>query len=334
MTMTELHQLGKDGPKINPLGLGCMGMSEFYGPGNDSESIKVLERAIELGCTFWDTADVYGIGSNEKLLSQVLKKHRSKIFLCTKFGGIRDPVTGAPLGVSGKPDYVRSACEASLERLGIDTIDLYYLHRLDPDTPIEETIGAMAELVKEGKVRYLGISECTPESLRRAHKVHPISAIEMEYSPWDLDLETDGLLDTARELGVSIVAYSPLGRGFLTGRITSLDDLAPGDGRRIMPRFSPENFPKNLELVQGIKELASKKGVTPSQFVLAWILHQGQDFLVIPGTKRMKYLEENVKAGEVKLSEAEVAEVRKLAEKARPHGSRELDWRTYSTESL
>ncbi|KAI8145550.1 aldo/keto reductase [Fennellomyces sp. T-0311] len=322
MTVTELRQLGKNGPKINPLGLGCMGMSEFYGPSDDKESIKVLERAIELGCTFWDTADMYGCGHNERLISQILKDHRDKIFLCTKFGNVRDPSTGEYLGVSGKPEYVRSACEESLERLGVDVIDLYYQHRVDPNTPIEETVGAMAELVKEGKVRYLGLSECSADTLRRAYKVHPIQAVQMEYSPWVLDIEDNGLLNAARELGVAVVAYSPLGRGFLSGSITSLDDLAADDLRHMLPRYSPENFAKNLELVQGIKALATKKGVTVTQFVLSWVLSQGQDFIAIPGTKRIKYLEDNVKGGELKLSQEEVAEMRKLVEEARPQGER------------
>ncbi|KAI8142099.1 auxin-induced protein [Fennellomyces sp. T-0311] len=319
---TELRQLGKNGPQVNPLGLGCMGMSSYYGPFDDNESIRVLEKSIELGYTFWDTADLYGNGLNERLLSQVLKKHRDQVFLCSKFGHVLDPETGKMLGISGKPDYVRFACEKSLERLGVDVIDLYYQHRVDSTTPIEETVSAMAELVKEGKVRYLGLSECSADTLRRAYKVHPITAVQVEYSPWALDIENNGVLEAARELGVAVVAYSPLGRGILTGNITSIDDLALDDIRRYMPRYSPENFPKNLELVEKIKALAAKKGVTASQFVLAWILHQGQDFFVIPGTKRMKYFEENIVGGQIKLSEAEVAEMRQLVEKAQPDGLR------------
>ncbi|KAL0073708.1 aldo/keto reductase [Phycomyces blakesleeanus] len=322
--MAHLRELGKTGVLVSSIGLGCMGMSEFYGPTNDEENIKTLERSIEIGSTFWDTADMYGIDShNERLLSHVLKTQRDKIFLATKFGHIRTK-DGEFTGISGSPEHVREAFEKSQKRLGVDVIDLYYQHRVDPNTPIEDTVGAMAELVREGRVRFLGLSECSAATLRRAHKVHPIAAIQVEYSPWSLDIENNGLLDTARELGVSVVAYSPLGRGFLTGAIKSLDDLDITDFRRAFPRFSPENFGKNLELVDGITKLATKKGVAPSQYVLAWILAQGPEFIVIPGTKKIKYLEENFKAGGIVLSKEELAEMRHLIDNADTAGKRYL----------
>ncbi|KAL0084978.1 oxidoreductase [Phycomyces blakesleeanus] len=322
--MAHLRELGKTGVLVSSIGLGCMGMSEFYGPTNDEENIKTLERSIEIGSTFWDTSDLYGIDShNERLLSGVLKTQRDKIFLATKFGFVRTKA-GEITGISGKPEYVREAFGKSRKRLGVDVVDLYYQHRVDPNTPIEETVRAMAELVKEGRVRFIGLSECSAATLRRAHKVHPITAVQTEYSPWTLDIETNGLLDTARELGVSIVAYSPLGRGFLTGAIKSLDDLDITDLRRYFPRFYPENFTKNLDLVEGITSLATKKGVTPSQYVLAWVLAQGPEFIVIPGTRKIKYLEENVKAGDIVLSKEEVAEMRRLIENADTAGKRYL----------
>jgi aryl-alcohol dehydrogenase-like predicted oxidoreductase len=288
-----------------------MGMSEFYGPTDDAENIKVLKRSIELGSIFWDTADMYGSGKNEELLAKVLQTDRDKVFLCTKFGNVRGP-NGEFLGVNGKPEYVREACEKSLKRLGVSHIDLYYQHRVDKQVPIEDTVRAMAELVKEGKVKYLGLSECSAATLRRAYAVHPIAAIQMEYSPWSLEIEQNGILEAARELGVAIVAYSPLGRGFLTGQYKSPADLDPTDFRRHMPRFTPEVFPKNLELVDKFTELAKKKNVTPSQLVLAWVLSQGEDFIVIPGTKKIKYLEENVGAGKVTVTKEENDEIRKF----------------------
>ncbi|KAG2223699.1 hypothetical protein INT45_007277 [Circinella minor] len=321
--MVGLRELGKTGIKLSPLGLGCMGMCDgVYGAANDEESRRVLTRALELGCTFWDTADMYGVGQNERFLSEMVKKNRSKVFICSKFGIVRDQETGAHLGVCGTPEYVRKACNASLERLGIDTIDLYYQHRVDKNVPIEETVKAMAELVKEGKVRYLGLSECNADTLRRAYKIHPIAAVQIEYSPWYLGIEKNGLLAAARELGVSIIAYSPLGRGFLTGAIRSLDDLPENDNRRLAPRFSPENFQKNLDLVERIHELATKKGVTPSEYVLAWVLAQGNDFFTIPGTKKVRYLEKNINGGQLELTKEEEAEMRAAIDAAAPQGDR------------
>ncbi|RUS29112.1 aldo/keto reductase [Jimgerdemannia flammicorona] len=315
------RKLGRTGIKVAAIGLGCMGMSEFYGPGDEKESIAVLERSIELGANFWDTADMYGMGKNEELLAKVLKTRRSEVFLATKFGNVRGP-NGEFLGVNGTPEYVRQALEASLRRLQVDYVDLYYQHRVDPNVPIEDTVRAMAELVKEGKVRYLGLSECSAATLRRAYAVHPIAALQMEYSPWALDIEENGILETARELGVTIVAYSPLGRGMLTGQYTSPDDFEENDFRRTAPRFNAENFPKNLDLVCRFDELAKAKGVTTSQFVLAWVLAQGQDFIPIPGTKRIKYLEENVGAADVALSEHELKEIRKIINSIEIHGTR------------
>jgi aryl-alcohol dehydrogenase-like predicted oxidoreductase len=321
MAPITLRELGKTGVKVPAIGLGCMGMSEFYGPADEAENIKVLETAIKKGCTFWDTADMYGVGKNEELIAKVLKTQRSNVFICTKFGIVRGP-NGEFVKQSGKPEYVREACEKSLKRLGIDTIDLYYQHRVDPETPIEETVRAMAELVKEGKVRYLGLSECSADTLRRAHAVHPIAALQIEFSPWTLDIERNGILGTARELGITIVAYSPLGRGMLTGAFKSHDDLADGDFRKTNPRFSRENFPKNIELVEKFKRIAEKKQVTTSQVVLAWVLAQGQDFIVIPGTKKIKYLEENIAANDVELTEAELKEIREAIASCQVFGDR------------
>ncbi|CAB4410695.1 unnamed protein product [Rhizophagus irregularis] len=305
------RELGKTGVKISAIGLGCMGMSDYYGPADEQENINVLNRSIELGCTFWDTADMYGVGANEILLSKVLKERRDEVFLCTKFGVVREP-SGEVKGISGKPEYIRQACENSLKRLGVDCIDLYYQHRIDSNTPIEESIGALAELVKEGKVKYIGLSECSAETLRRAYKVHPIAAIQMEYSPWTLDIETNGIVEVCRELGVTIVAYSPLGHGILTGKYKSIDDFAPDDWRRALPRFQGDNFAKNLDIVNKFNEFADKKGVTASQLCLAWILAQGDDIVTIPGTKRMKYLEENLGGVNVQLTSEELSEIRKI----------------------
>ncbi|CAB5209378.1 unnamed protein product [Rhizophagus irregularis] len=318
--MTFLRELGKTGVKIPAIGLGCMGMSEFYGSADEQENIKVLNRAIDIGCTFWDTADLYGSGANEILLSKVLKERRNEVFLCTKFAFSRGP--NGEFKISGKPEYVRQACDNSLKRLGVNCIDLYYQHRVDPNTPIEDTVGALAELVKEGKIKYIGLSECSAESLRRAYKVHPIAAVQMEYSPWTLDIETNGVLEACRELGVTIVAYSPLGRGFLTGKYKSLDDFEPNDYRRGVPRFQGENFNKNLEIVHKFDEFASKKGVTTGQLCLAWVIAQGEDFVTIPGTRKIKYLEENFEARKIHLSSEELSEIRKIIDSIEISGTR------------
>ncbi len=296
----QTRPLNNTGVQLSAVGLGCMGMSEFYGARNDDESIKVIHRSIELGCNFIDTADMYGVGHNEELVGKAIRDRRNKVFLATKFANVRTP-EGGFAGVRGDPEYVRSACDASLKRLGVDTIDLYYQHRVDPKTPIEETVGAMAELVKEGKVRFLGMSEAAPQTIRRAVKVHKIAALQTEYSLWSRDVE-DELLPTCRELGITFVAYSPLGRGFLTGQFKKPEDLPADDRRRVFPRFQGENFQKNLDLVKKIEEIAKEKHVTPGQLALAWVLAQGNDIIPIPGTKRIKYLEENIAAVNIKLS--------------------------------
>jgi aryl-alcohol dehydrogenase-like predicted oxidoreductase len=300
----ETRRLGTSGLEVSALGLGCMGMSEFYGTTDEAEAIATIHRALELDITFLDTADVYGMGANERLVGKAIQGRRDEVVLATKFGNVRAP-TGEPLGISGKRDYVRSACEASLERLGVETIDLYFQHRVDLETPIEETVGAMAELVREGKVRHLGLSEASAATIRRAHTVHPIAALQTEYSLWTRDPEAE-ILPTIRELGIGFVAYSPLGRGFLSGRIRSPDDLEETDFRRRGPRFQAENLERNLELVAVVEELAEAKGVTPSQLGLAWVLSRGDDIVPIPGTKRRTYLEENAAAVEVELSDEEL----------------------------
>lgn len=308
----KTRQLGQQGPVVSALGLGCMGMSDFYGARNEAESLRTLARALELGVTFFDTADMYGPYTNEELVGKALKGQRDKVVLATKFGIQRDLQDPAKRGINGRPEYVRQAVEGSLKRLGTDYIDLYYQHRVDPNTPIEETVGAMAELVKEGKVRYLGLSEAAPDTLRRACRVHPITALQTEYSLWSRDPE-DEILPTCRELGVGFVPYSPLGRGFLTGQIQRFEDLATDDYRRHTPRFQGENFQKNLDLVARIREMAAEKSCTPGQLALAWVLAQGEDIVPIPGTKRVAYLEENLGAAEILLSLEDLARINQIA---------------------
>ncbi|GBC00914.1 hypothetical protein RclHR1_00400028 [Rhizophagus clarus] len=304
------RELGKTGVKIPAIGLGCMGMNIAYGSTDEQESINVLNRSIELGCAFWDTADMYG--DNEILLSKILKERRDEVFLCTKFGIILGP-GGQVKGISGAPEYVRQACEKVGDRL---------YRSLLSTSPIEDTVGALAELVKEGKVKYIGLSECSVETLRRAYKVHPIAAVQMEYRPWELDIETNGIVEACRELGVTIVAYSPLGRGFLTGRYKSFDDFELDDFRRTIPRFQGENFAKNLELVHKIEKFANKKSVTPSQLCLAWVIAQGDYIVAIPGTKKIKYLEENFKATKINLSTDELSEIRQIINSIKIIGTR------------
>jgi aryl-alcohol dehydrogenase-like predicted oxidoreductase len=304
----EKRTLGNQGLQVSALGLGCMGMSEFYGPLDESESFATIDRAINQGVDFFDTADIYGPFTNEKLVGRALRAQRDNVVIATKFGIVRDGDDARSRGIVGRPEYVHQACEASLGRLGIDTIDLYYQHRIDADTPIEDTVGAMAELIQEGKVRYLGLSEAGSKTIRRAHAVHPITAVQMEYSLWTRDAE-DIVLSTCRELGIGFVAYSPLGRGFLTGQIKRFEDFAADDYRRIAPRFQGENFHKNLELVQQIESIAKTKGCTPAQLALAWVLAQGREIVAIPGTKRRRYLDENLGATAISLSNEDRADI-------------------------
>ncbi len=316
----EKRRLGRQGLEVSELGLGCMGMSQFYGPRDDAESVATLERAVELGINFFDTADVYGLGHNEELVGKALKQYRDRVIIATKFAN--QVLPDGKRAINGRPEYVRSACDASLRRLGVDHIDLYYQHRVDKNVPIEETVGAMADLVRQGKVRYLGLSEAGANTIRRAHATHPISALQSEYSLWTRDYE-DQVIPTLRELGIGFVPFSPLGRGFLSGSIRDLpaDDMR----RRISPRFDAENMQKNLKVVDRIKEIAREKGITPSQLALAWVLAQGRDMVPIPGTKRRTYLEENVAAAKIQLSKSDLARIEEAAPKGFAAGGRYHD---------
>jgi aryl-alcohol dehydrogenase-like predicted oxidoreductase len=316
----KTRKLGNQGLEVSALGLGCMGMSEFYGRGDEQEAIATIHQAIDFGVNFLDTADMYGPFTNEKLVGSAIKDRRDRVIIATKFGNVRS-AEGGWLGINGKPEYVRQSCDASLQRLRVDVIDLYYQHRVDVTVPIEETVGAMAELVQQGKVRYLGLSEAAPATIRRAQAIHPISALQTEYSLWSRDPE-DEILPTLRELGIGFVPYSPLGRGFLTGAITSPDDFAPDDFRRRSPRFQGENFAKNLELVEQVKAIADEKGSTAGQLALAWLLAQGDDIVPIPGTKRRKYLDENIGAATVTLTAEDIHRINAVAPQGIAAGDR------------
>ncbi len=319
----ETRELGGQGLKVSALGLGCMGMSEFYGSKDETESIATIHRALDLSITFLDTADMYGPFSNELLVGRAIRDRRAEVILATKFGNERRE-DGSWIGINGSPEYVRTACDASLKRLAVDYIDLLYQHRVDTQVPIEDTVGAMAELVSHGKVKYLGLSEAAPENIRRAHEVHPISALQTEYSLWSREPE-DVILPTTRELGIGFVAYSPLGRGFLSGTIKSKDDLSEDDRRRAFPRFQGDNFDRNLDLVRRVRELAATKGVSPSQLALAWVLAQGRDIVPIPGTKRRTYLEENAHAASLQLSDEDLRRIQEIAPVGVAHGDRYPD---------
>ncbi len=316
----NFRKLGHSPIEVSAIGLGCMGMSDFYGPRDDAESIEFIHRALDAGIDFLDTADIYGIGRNEELVGKALKGRRDEVVLATKFGNVREP-DGRFVGINGRPEYVRKACDASLRRLKVGHIDLYYQHRVDKSVPIEETVGAMARLVEEGKVRYLGLSEASPATIRRAHKTHRISALQTEYSLWSRDPE-DEILPTCRELGITFVAYSPLGRGFLTGKIKRYEDLAPDDWRRNMPRFKGENFGKNLELVRHIEQLAAQKGCTPAQLALAWVLARGEDIVPIPGMSRRAHLDDNLGALQITLTLEELARIDEIAPQGAAVGER------------
>lgn len=320
----KIKSLGSQGLRASQMGLGCMGMSDFYGETNDAESIKTIQRAHELGVTFFDTADMYGPYTNEILVGKAIRHFRKDVTLATKFGIVRDPSNPKWRGTNGKPEYVKSACEASLKRLNVEVIDLYYLHRKDTDTPIEETIGAMAQLVKEGKIRGIGVSEVNAETLRKANSVHPLTALQSEYSLWSRDPENE-ILPVCKELGIAFVAYSPLGRGFLTGQIKKFEDLAEDDYRRTSPRFQGENFNKNLDLVKKIEDIAKEKGCTSSQLALAWVMAQEDFIFPIPGTKRVKYLEENIKATDVSLTDNELKQIEDIFPKGAASGLRYTD---------
>jgi aryl-alcohol dehydrogenase-like predicted oxidoreductase len=317
----KIKALGSQGIQASAIGLGCMGMSEFYGEQNETESIRTIVRAHDLGVSFFDTADMYGPYTNEILVGKAIRSFRKEITIASKFGIVRDPSNPKARGVNGRPEYVKSSCEGSLKRLNVEAIDLYYLHRKDPDTPIEETVGAMSQLVKEGKVRGIGLSEVNVETLRKAHATFPLTALQTEYSLWSRDPE-DGILEACKELGIAFVAYSPLGRGFLTGQIKKFEDLSTGDFRKTSPRFQGENFDKNLALVNEVSSIAKEKGCTPSQLALAWVMGQGDFIFPIPGTKRIKYLEENVQTADISLSARELVQIEKVFPKNAVSGSR------------
>ncbi|MFN2461992.1 MAG: aldo/keto reductase [Candidatus Velthaea sp.] len=322
------RRLGRNGPLVAELGLGCMGMSEFYGPGDETESIRTIARALDLGVTMLDTADAYGPFRNEELVGRAIAGRRGDVFLATKFGNVRDPRDPTKRSINGKPEYVRSACDASLKRLGVDVIDLYYQHRVDTGTPIEDTVGAMADLVRAGKVRYLGLSEAGADTIERAARVHPIAALQSEYSLFTREIEDNGVLATIRRLGIALVAYSPLGRGFLSGTIRSIEDLAPNDFRRTAPRFQGENFSKNLDVTDRVRDIAAQIGVTAAQIALAWVLAQGDDVFAIPGTKRVDRVDENVRAAGIRLTAEQLRRIEEAAPKGVTAGERYADMST------
>ncbi len=324
VTQTRTLGSGVAALEVSALGLGCMGMSEFYGTGDEAQSIATIHRALDLGVTFLDTADMYGPFTNEKLVGKAISGRRDEVVLATKFGNERGE-DGSRIGINGSPDYVRRAIDASLQRLGVDHVDLYYQHRVDRSVPVEETWGALAEVVRAGKVRHVGISEAAPETIRRAHAVHPVTALQTEWSLWTRDVEDDGVLETVRDLGIGFVAYSPIGRGFLSGQIRSVDDLADDDFRKHHPRFQGDNFARNLELVDKVREIADEKGVTATQLALAWVLAQGDDVVPIPGTKRVAYLEENAAAAQVELTDKDLARLDEVAPQGAAVGDRYAD---------